>query len=249
MKNEPKELKSTPFDFEAILTDIVSDEILEEVPMTKMDDNHLLIREEPYTIAINYQEGFDFDEFKRLYQDYFEKYDFIVGDWAYEKLRLRGFYQLNYRKSAKDRLIDFLDDYLKEYCSFGCRYFVLGKDKVLETFPHMLEKYQENLVRSERRDKWKVATREKSASSQKKKKSRTKSKNNETTRSRAEKKANEKQKFVQKIKQKQDRQRQEHDQGREKSHASGRDMGKEAKRAHFKEKKAFVIKKKGQTLE
>lgn len=132
--------------FDSLLADLVLDEPNEDrVPMTQLSDEEVLIREQTYQVAINYRDGFNFDEFNRLYQDYFEKYDFIVGDWAHEKLRLRGFYQINYKRAGKDRIIDFLDDYLKEYCNFGCAYFVLGKEKAVQAYPDLLDKYKDNL--------------------------------------------------------------------------------------------------------
>ncbi len=132
-----------------------------EVPMTRVDDNNVLINEENYIIAINYNDGFNFDEFQRLYPEYFNKYDFIVGDWAHERLRLRGFYQLNFRKTSKDRTIDFLDEYIKEYCNFGCAYFVIGKQVAIESFPEMFEKYTHRINQPIPKDDFqKVSTRQ-----------------------------------------------------------------------------------------
>lgn len=132
-------------DLEDALSDLVQpyqeDEI--EVPMDYDGDTEIIIRNEhPYTLVMNYRDGFVFDEFHRLYQDYFEKYDYIVGDWAHDKLRLRGFFQVSQRNVPKDRTIDFLDDYLKEYCNFGCAYFVLAKDQSLLEFDKAYQKYQ-----------------------------------------------------------------------------------------------------------
>lgn len=136
-------------DFDNVLAELIQEQVDEEVvPMSLISDDQVLIRDEAYRLAINYREGFDFKEFQRLYQDYYEKYDYIVGDWAHEKLRLRGFYHLRSRKAPKDRLINFLDDYLKEYCNFGCAYFVLGKAKVIEKFDENLQAYQHQQAQS-----------------------------------------------------------------------------------------------------
>lgn len=162
------ETNNQPFDdmLKEILTDS-SEEIIDiEVPMTQIDDETLIINEVPYLIAINYHEGFKFDEFKRLYQEYFDKYDYIVGDWAHERLRLRGFYQLNYRKTSKDRTIDFLDEYLKEYCNFGCAYFVVGKQASVEKFPEVFEKYEQKLSQPIPKDDFqKISTRNRKSTS------------------------------------------------------------------------------------
>lgn len=53
------------------------------------------------------------------------KYDYIVGDWGYDQLRLRGFYEIGSKKGSPYQSIERLDDYLYEYCNFGCSYFIL----------------------------------------------------------------------------------------------------------------------------
>ncbi|ETJ03763.1 MAG: Transcriptional regulator, partial [Streptococcus parasanguinis DORA_23_24] len=44
--------------------------------------------------------------------------------WSNEQLRLRGFYKEERDVATMDKLSR-LDDYLLEYCSYGCAYFVL----------------------------------------------------------------------------------------------------------------------------
>ncbi len=48
-----------------------------------------------YELIKNYKDGFDKEEFTEKYTDYFYDYDYIVGDIAYGKLRLKGFYEKN----------------------------------------------------------------------------------------------------------------------------------------------------------
>jgi hypothetical protein len=55
------------------------------------------------------------------------RYDYIVGDWGYEQLRLKGFFEKDYRKALPDQRIVMLEDYLYEYCNFGCAYFVIQR--------------------------------------------------------------------------------------------------------------------------
>lgn len=126
---------------EAILSDIAYGETEQDTKMIhQLDEEHIQIKSQLYRIAVNYREGFQLEAFENRYQDFFEKYDFIVGDWGYEQLRLRGFYQVNRRKVARDQTILFLDDYLKEYCNFGCQYFVLAKDEALGKYQQTLNK-------------------------------------------------------------------------------------------------------------
>lgn len=80
-----------------------------------------------YRIIENVKDGFRPDALKERYSDILKKYDFIVGDWGYDQLRLKGFYHDHHSKAGYDTKISSLDDYLFEYCNFGCAYFVLEK--------------------------------------------------------------------------------------------------------------------------
>ena len=73
------------------------------------------------------REAWNEEAFKARYSDVLNKYDYIVGDWGYSQLRLRGFFDDSNRKSTFDTKISTLPEYLFEYCNFGCPYFVLRK--------------------------------------------------------------------------------------------------------------------------
>ncbi|MDD4644202.1 MAG: DUF1027 domain-containing protein, partial [Bacilli bacterium] len=59
------------------------------------------IQDKAYQIIEDYKNGFNEDEFNSKLTDYFYDYDYIVGDWAYGKLRLKGFYDST-NKKVKD---------------------------------------------------------------------------------------------------------------------------------------------------
>ncbi|MFC4387139.1 YutD family protein [Gracilibacillus marinus] len=82
-----------------------------------------------YEMIENYRDGFDEKAFKERYSDVLSKYDFIVGDWGYDQLRLKGFYDDQNAKATFDTKISTLEDYLYEYCNFGCRYFIVKQMK------------------------------------------------------------------------------------------------------------------------
>lgn len=89
----------------------------------------IVVENNTYELVTNYRDAFDKDEFISKCTDYFYDYDYIVGDIAYSKLRLKGFYDSNNKK--KKRLNDFkyLDEYLNKYCANDCKYFVVKKIK------------------------------------------------------------------------------------------------------------------------
>ncbi len=80
-----------------------------------------------YKVIENEKDGFQEDKVKERYSEILKKYDYIVGDWGYDQLRLKGFYDDHNSKASFDTKISALDDYLYEYCNFGCAYFVLEK--------------------------------------------------------------------------------------------------------------------------
>ena len=78
-----------------------------------------------YKLIKNYKDAFIEEEFISKYTDYFYDYDYIVGDIAYGKLRLKGF--KDSKKANEINNIKDLDKYIKDYCSYECRYFLLKK--------------------------------------------------------------------------------------------------------------------------
>ncbi|MDQ0219662.1 DUF1027 domain-containing protein [Peribacillus cavernae] len=82
-----------------------------------------------YEVAENYREGFNEEAFRSRYSEILTKYDYIVGDWGYGQLRLRGFFDDQNQKATFDTKISILSEYLYEYCNFGCPYFVVKKIK------------------------------------------------------------------------------------------------------------------------
>lgn len=87
----------------------------------------ITIDQRRYQIDVDVKQAFDAEALDKRYNDILDKYDYIVGDWGYDQLRLRGFYKAGNRHANKDQLIDTLEDYLYEYCNFGCAYFVLAR--------------------------------------------------------------------------------------------------------------------------
>lgn len=87
----------------------------------------VIVNEITYKVIKNYRDGFDEEALINRATDYFNEYDYIFGDWAYGKLRLKGFYK-NDNKNVKDlNNIENLEKYIEENCAFDCRYFLLEK--------------------------------------------------------------------------------------------------------------------------
>ena len=77
-------------------------------------DKKIIANNIEYELIKNYRDAFDKEEFVSKCTDYFIDYDYIVGDIAYSKLRLKGFYKSNNKKVNKINNFDNLEEYLKE---------------------------------------------------------------------------------------------------------------------------------------
>ncbi|MGT2929910.1 YutD family protein [Streptococcus dentasini] len=94
-------------------------------------DNHIQSDGISLELVDNYREGFKLENFQQRFSEILLKYDYILGDWSSDELRLRGFYKDD-RVVKTDSKISRLDDYLKEYCNFGCAYFLLANPEPRE---------------------------------------------------------------------------------------------------------------------
>ncbi len=93
----------------------------------KEEINNIKIGSNNYEIIRNIDSCFNIDEINNLYTDYFEQYDYILGDYSYDKLRLKGFCDANNKIFNSINDIKTVDTYIKEYCSYKAKYFLLKK--------------------------------------------------------------------------------------------------------------------------
>ncbi len=82
-----------------------------------------------YEIVVNEGDCLNKEVLQEKFTDYFEPFDYVFGDYAYDKLRLKGFYESNNAKANKINDIKYVDDYKKNYCSFGAKTFLIKKIK------------------------------------------------------------------------------------------------------------------------
>jgi len=85
--------------------------------------------ENEYDLIKNFRDCFVLEDVEARWTDYFDEYDYVLGDWAYGKLRLKGFYESDNKNVKTFNDIKFVDKYLEESCATGCRYFLLKKVK------------------------------------------------------------------------------------------------------------------------
>ncbi|PTE73860.1 DUF1027 domain-containing protein [Staphylococcus devriesei] len=104
-----------------------------------------------FEIIEDYRDCFDEELFATRYSDILDKYDYVVGDFGYDQLRLKGFYKDANKKAEISKRFSSIQDYILEYCNFGCPYFVLRNlsDKEIQR----IEQENDDLVLGETEDK------------------------------------------------------------------------------------------------
>lgn len=85
------------------------------------------INNQKYKLIKNYRDAFNEEEVTEKLTDYYYDYDYVVGDIAYNKLRLKGFYKENNKKVKELNNFKNIDDYLEKYCAKDCKHFILEK--------------------------------------------------------------------------------------------------------------------------
>lgn len=86
-----------------------------------------IINDITYKLVEDVKNGFDYTAVLDRTTDYFNEYDYIVGDWSYGKLRLKGFCDKSNKMYKSINDIKNKDEYLNEMCAFDCKYFILKK--------------------------------------------------------------------------------------------------------------------------
>ena len=89
-----------------------------------------------FTLVENSKDAFDVVTFNQRFSEVLTKFDYIVGDWS------------NERAEESLEKISRLQDYLLEYCSYGCAYFVLENEAPKRaTFDQKMSKKEEKEFR------------------------------------------------------------------------------------------------------
>ncbi len=89
----------------------------------------IVINGKEYEVVENDNDCLNEEELEEKLTDYFDDYDYIFGDYAYDKLRLKGYYDSKNKKANKINDIKTNKEYKEKYCSYGARTFLLKKIK------------------------------------------------------------------------------------------------------------------------
>lgn len=87
----------------------------------------ITVRTIKYQIIKDYRDAVDKEAITDNLTDYFDDYDYILGDWASGRLRLKGFCTKENPKYKKLNDYETIENYIKENCAYGCKHFILKK--------------------------------------------------------------------------------------------------------------------------
>lgn len=82
-----------------------------------------------YILDKDENNSFDYEVVKELLTDYFDDFDYVFGDIAYNKIRLKGFCEKTNKRFNKTNNIGDLNNYINNYCAYNSKWFLLKKVK------------------------------------------------------------------------------------------------------------------------
>lgn len=85
------------------------------------------INDTEYNVIKDYGDTIDIELLNEYVTDYYDSFDYIVGDWAYGHLRLKGFYNKNNKLKKEYNDYSKVDEYIENNCAYGCKHFILEK--------------------------------------------------------------------------------------------------------------------------
>ena len=87
----------------------------------------VLIDGKNYEVIKNHRDALDIADLEGKITEYFDNFDYILGDYAYNRLRLKGFCNKENSKFKEINNIENIDQYIKNNGAYDCKYFILKK--------------------------------------------------------------------------------------------------------------------------
>ena len=87
------------------------------------------LKEIEYEIVKDESKVISIEEIESLMTEYFDPYDYILGDYSYGKLRLKGFYEDKNKKANSTNTYSGIENYINDFCAYKCKYFIIKKIK------------------------------------------------------------------------------------------------------------------------
>ncbi len=89
------------------------------------------INNKKYDVIENYKDALNVADLDGKITEYYDSFDYILGDYAYGKVRLKGFNEKTNKNYKPINDYAKLKEYLKKCCAYDCKYFIIkAKTKV-----------------------------------------------------------------------------------------------------------------------
>lgn len=85
----------------------------------------VIIDNKTYEVIKNVKDALDVADLEGKITDYYDNFDYILGDYAYGKVRLKGFNDKENKNFKPVNDINKVDEYIENCCAYGCKYFIL----------------------------------------------------------------------------------------------------------------------------
>ena len=87
----------------------------------------IVIDNKRYEVIKNYKDALDISDLEEKITAYFDNFDYILGDYAYGKVRLKGFNEKNNKNFRPLNDYNKVDEYINKNCAFDCKYFIIKR--------------------------------------------------------------------------------------------------------------------------
>lgn len=87
------------------------------------------VKDKNYQVMRNVKEALNVLELEEKLTDYFDNFDYIVGDISYGKLRLKGFNSRTNKNFKDINDVDKVEEYIENNCAYGCKWFMISEIK------------------------------------------------------------------------------------------------------------------------
>ena len=85
----------------------------------------VIIDNKTYEVIKNVKDALDVEDLEGKITDYYDNFDYILGDYAYGKVRLKGFNDKENKNFKPVNDINKVDEYIENCFAYGCKYFIL----------------------------------------------------------------------------------------------------------------------------
>ena len=87
------------------------------------------VNKKKYQVLQNHKDALNIEDLTEKLTDYFDDFDYIVGDIAYGKLRLKGFNSKTNKNFKPYNDVDTVNEYIENNCAYGCKWFMISEIK------------------------------------------------------------------------------------------------------------------------